>query len=162
MKRSSSKLICKASSMRNLNKLQYKLGFDLHIESVDKIIASSDSVVTWERATKVLSAMAKKLTGLASLISEAKFFHKKSLSSRRRRRAPATATASTAATSQSEKTPISSRPPRLSDSSRIQPRQFRTCSHGRLIASTWRLRDSSRLQSRQLQTCNHGRLNTST
>ena len=61
MKRSSSKLIGKASSMRNLNKLGYKFGFELHIESVDKIIASSDVVVTWERGAKILSTKAAKI-----------------------------------------------------------------------------------------------------
>lgn len=61
MKRSSSKLIGKASSMRNINKLGYKFGFELHIESVDKMIGSNDVVVTWERREKVLSTKPAKI-----------------------------------------------------------------------------------------------------
>lgn len=55
MKRSSSKLIVKAGSVRHINKLAYKFKFELHVESVDKLLGSSDVVVTWERGSKVLS-----------------------------------------------------------------------------------------------------------
>lgn len=61
MKRSSSKLISKAGSVRNINKLAYKFSFELHIESVDKMMGSSDVVVTWERGPKVLSTKPAKI-----------------------------------------------------------------------------------------------------
>lgn len=61
MKRSSSKLISKAGSVRNINKLAYKFSFELHIESVDKMMGSNDVVVTWERGSKLLSTKPAKI-----------------------------------------------------------------------------------------------------
>jgi N-terminal C2 in EEIG1 and EHBP1 proteins len=53
MKRSSSKLITRARSMRNLAKVPFKFKFDLLIETVDKLAASGDICVVWERNQKV-------------------------------------------------------------------------------------------------------------
>jgi hypothetical protein len=53
MKRSSSKLITRARSMRNMAKVPFKFKFDLIIETVDKLAASGDIVVVWERNQKV-------------------------------------------------------------------------------------------------------------
>lgn len=55
MKRSSSKLLSKVGSVRNLNKLGFKFKIDLVIESVDKILSNSDVCLTWERGNKVIS-----------------------------------------------------------------------------------------------------------
>lgn len=54
MKRSSSKLISKAGSVRNINKAGFKFNFELHVESVDKVMGPHDVVVTWERGSKLL------------------------------------------------------------------------------------------------------------
>lgn len=61
MKRSSSKLISKATSVRNLNKAGFKFNYELHIESVDKMMGSHDVVVTWERGPKVLVTKSAKI-----------------------------------------------------------------------------------------------------
>jgi N-terminal C2 in EEIG1 and EHBP1 proteins len=53
MKRSSSKLITRARSMRNLTKVPFQFKFDLLIETVDKLAASGDICVVWERNQKV-------------------------------------------------------------------------------------------------------------
>lgn len=50
--RSSSKLITRAKSVRNMGKVPFKFRFDFLIESVDKIAASGDVVVIWERNKK--------------------------------------------------------------------------------------------------------------
>lgn len=47
--RSSSMLISRARSVRNAAKVPFKFRFDLLIETVDKIAASGDIVVVWER-----------------------------------------------------------------------------------------------------------------
>lgn len=61
MKRSSSKLISKAGSVRNINKQGFKFKFELHVESVDKLTTSSDVCVTWERGSKLLSTKPAKV-----------------------------------------------------------------------------------------------------
>lgn len=53
MKRSSSKMITRARSMRGVAKLPFKFKFDLLIETVDKLAASGDICVVWERGQKV-------------------------------------------------------------------------------------------------------------
>eukprot|EP00173_Palmaria_palmata_P002157 Plantae.Rhodophyta-Palmaria_palmata.ctg2342.p1 GENE.Plantae.Rhodophyta-Palmaria_palmata.ctg2342~~Plantae.Rhodophyta-Palmaria_palmata.ctg2342.p1 ORF type:complete len:330 (+),score=87.18 Plantae.Rhodophyta-Palmaria_palmata.ctg2342:83-1072(+) len=53
MKRSSSKLITRARSMRNVAKTPFKFKFDILVETVDKLAASGDIVVVWERGQKV-------------------------------------------------------------------------------------------------------------
>lgn len=61
MKRSSSKLISKAGSVRNINKNGYKFRVQMQIESVDKVMSSSDVVITWERSNKVLASQPAKV-----------------------------------------------------------------------------------------------------
>lgn len=61
MKRSSSKLISKATSVRNLNKAGFKFNYELHIESVDKMMGPHDVVVTWERGQKLLGTRPAKV-----------------------------------------------------------------------------------------------------
>lgn len=53
MIRSSSKLIAKAGSVRNINKVGYRFKFALEIEHVTKMMGSSEVVVVWERGAKV-------------------------------------------------------------------------------------------------------------
>lgn len=53
MKRSSSKMITRARSMRGVAKVPFKFKFDLLIETVDKLAASGDICVVWERGQKV-------------------------------------------------------------------------------------------------------------
>lgn len=55
MKRSSSKLLSKAGSIRNINKVGFKFKIDLQIESVDHIVVSDDVCITWHRGNKLLS-----------------------------------------------------------------------------------------------------------
>ncbi|CAN8073217.1 unnamed protein product [Agarophyton chilense] len=50
MRRSSSKLITRARSLRNVSKVPFKFKFDLLIETVDKLAAQGDIVVIWERS----------------------------------------------------------------------------------------------------------------
>lgn len=52
MKRSSSKLITRARSVRNMGKVPFKFKFDLIIETVDKIAASGAVVVMLDRGVK--------------------------------------------------------------------------------------------------------------
>lgn len=52
MKRSSSKLITRARSVRNMGKVPFKFKFDIIIETVDKIAASGDVVVVLDRGAK--------------------------------------------------------------------------------------------------------------
>ncbi len=52
MKRSSSKLITRARSVRNMGKVSFKFKFDLIVETVDKIAASGDVVLVWDRGNK--------------------------------------------------------------------------------------------------------------
>lgn len=52
MMRSSSKLITRARSVRNVGKVPFKFRFDFLIETVEKIAASGDIVVIWERNHK--------------------------------------------------------------------------------------------------------------
>lgn len=61
MKRSSSKLISKAGSVRNINKAAFKFNYELQIESADKLMGSADVVVTWERGPKILSTKPAKI-----------------------------------------------------------------------------------------------------
>lgn len=61
MKRSSSKLISKAGSVRNINKSGFKFRVQMQIESVDKVMSSSDVVITWERSNKVLASQPAKV-----------------------------------------------------------------------------------------------------
>lgn len=61
MKRSSSKMITRARSMRNVAKVPFRFKFDLLIETVDKLAASGDIVVVWERGTKVDGTKAAKI-----------------------------------------------------------------------------------------------------
>ncbi|CAN8064992.1 unnamed protein product [Agarophyton chilense] len=61
MKRSSSKLISKAGSVRNINKQGFKFKFEVYIESVDKLTTASDVCVTWERGTKLLATRPTKV-----------------------------------------------------------------------------------------------------
>lgn len=50
MRRSSSKLITRARSVRNMGKVPFKFKFDLLVETVEKLAASGDVVVVWERS----------------------------------------------------------------------------------------------------------------
>lgn len=50
MRRSSSKLITRARSLRNVSKVPFKFKFDFLIETVDKLAAQGDIVVVWERS----------------------------------------------------------------------------------------------------------------
>lgn len=52
MKRSSSKLITRARSVRNMGKVPFKFKFDLIVETIDKIAASGDVVLVWDRGNK--------------------------------------------------------------------------------------------------------------
>lgn len=61
MKRSSSKLISKAGSVRNINKVGFKFNYELHIESVTQMLGSNDVVATWERGSKILSTRPAKI-----------------------------------------------------------------------------------------------------
>lgn len=61
MKRSSSKLITRARSVRNMAKVPFKFKFDLAIETVEKLAASGDIVVVWERNQKVESTKPAKI-----------------------------------------------------------------------------------------------------
>lgn len=55
MKRSGSKLIAKAGSVKNISKAGYRFDVSLAMESVDNMLGTSDVVCTWERGPKVLS-----------------------------------------------------------------------------------------------------------
>jgi N-terminal C2 in EEIG1 and EHBP1 proteins len=55
MKRSGSKLIAKAGSVKNIAKAGFRFSFELAIESVDNMLGSADVVCTWERGPKLLS-----------------------------------------------------------------------------------------------------------
>lgn len=55
MKRSGSKLIAKAGSVKNISKAGYRFSFELVLESCDNMLGNSDVVCTWERGPKVLS-----------------------------------------------------------------------------------------------------------
>jgi hypothetical protein len=61
MKRSSSKLITRAMSVRNMAKVPFKFKFELSIETVDKLAASGDIVVVWERNQKIESTKPAKI-----------------------------------------------------------------------------------------------------
>eukprot|EP00177_Eucheuma_denticulatum_P002328 GFKZ01004175.1.p2 GENE.GFKZ01004175.1~~GFKZ01004175.1.p2 ORF type:complete len:326 (+),score=61.15 GFKZ01004175.1:708-1685(+) len=50
MRRSSSKLITRARSVRNMGKVPFKFKFDLVVSSVEKLAASGDVVVVWDRS----------------------------------------------------------------------------------------------------------------
>lgn len=52
MRRSSSKLITRARSVRNMGKVPFRFTFEFKIESVEKLVASGDIVVVWERSQK--------------------------------------------------------------------------------------------------------------
>ncbi|KAI0562517.1 hypothetical protein FGB62_58g116 [Gracilaria domingensis] len=56
MRRSSSKLITRARSLRNVSKVPFKFKFDLLIETVDKLAAHGDVVVIWERSNNKVHA----------------------------------------------------------------------------------------------------------
>lgn len=53
MKKSSSKFILRASSVRNIAKVPFKFRFLLTVESVEKLTASGDVILVWERNQKV-------------------------------------------------------------------------------------------------------------
>lgn len=54
MRRSSSVLVTKARSVRNMGKAPFKFKFDLVVEHVEKLAASGDVIVVWERSpTKI-------------------------------------------------------------------------------------------------------------
>lgn len=53
MKKSSSKFILRASSVRNIAKVPFKFRFLLNVESVEKLTASGDVVLVWERNQKM-------------------------------------------------------------------------------------------------------------
>lgn len=61
MKRSSSKLITRARSVRNMGKVPFKFKFDLFIETVEKLAPSGDIVVVWERNGKAEATKAAKI-----------------------------------------------------------------------------------------------------
>jgi hypothetical protein len=61
MKRSSSKLITRAMSVRNMAKVPFKFKFELSIETVDKLAASGEIVVVWERNQKIESTKPAKI-----------------------------------------------------------------------------------------------------
>ncbi|PXF45533.1 hypothetical protein BWQ96_04735 [Gracilariopsis chorda] len=85
MKRSSSKLISKAGSVRNINKQGFKFKYEINFESVDKLTTTGDVCVTWERGPKLLATKpvrVDKQTRMAhfvgqSLVQEATLFKKK-------------------------------------------------------------------------------------
>lgn len=56
MRRSSSKLVIRARSVRNIGKVPFKFKFDFLIESVEKLPASGDVVVVLERSTNKVDA----------------------------------------------------------------------------------------------------------
>lgn len=56
MRRSSSKLITRARSIRNTGKVPFRFKFDLIIETVEKLTASGDIVVVWERGSNKFEA----------------------------------------------------------------------------------------------------------
>ena len=56
MRRSSSKLITRARSVRNMGKVPFKFKFDLLVETVEKLAASGDVVVVWERSNNKADA----------------------------------------------------------------------------------------------------------
>lgn len=58
MKRSSSKLIAKAGSMRNINKTGFRFTISLYIEAVEKVLSANEIVLVWERNAKVLTSKA--------------------------------------------------------------------------------------------------------
>lgn len=55
MKRSGSKLIAKAGSVKNISKAGYRFAFELVLESCDNMLGNSDVVCTWERGPKLLA-----------------------------------------------------------------------------------------------------------
>lgn len=62
MKRSQSKtILAKAGSMRNINKQGYKFHVSLTLESIDKILSSSEVVFSWERNNKILQTKPTKV-----------------------------------------------------------------------------------------------------
>ena len=61
MIRSSSKLITRAKGVRNMGKVPFKFRFDFLIETVEKIAASGDVVVIWERNHKCHSTAPAKI-----------------------------------------------------------------------------------------------------
>lgn len=61
MKRSGSKLLGKAGSIRNINKVGYKFNIKLHLESVDKVLSASEVFLSWERNDKVKVSKAVKV-----------------------------------------------------------------------------------------------------
>lgn len=54
MRRSSSKLITRARSVRHVGKVPFKFSFDFLIETVDRIAASGEIVVVWEKSNTKL------------------------------------------------------------------------------------------------------------
>jgi len=54
MIRSGSKLLKKGGSVRNINKVGSKFRISLEFETVTKILANADCVITWERKGTVL------------------------------------------------------------------------------------------------------------
>lgn len=61
MKRSSSKVITRARSLRNLNKQGFRFRFTLSFETVDKLLAMSDVVLSWERGAKAVCTRATRI-----------------------------------------------------------------------------------------------------
>lgn len=62
MRRSSSKMITRAQSLRSMGKVPFKFKFDFLVETVDKLAASGDVVVVWERSgTKIVGTKPAKV-----------------------------------------------------------------------------------------------------
>lgn len=69
MKRSGSKLIAKAASVKNINKLGFRFEFELQLESCDNILGSSEIVCTWERKAKLVHSAPYKVDKAKRLVN---------------------------------------------------------------------------------------------
>lgn len=85
MKRSGSKLIARAGSVKNISKSGYRFSFELVLQSCDSVLGNSEVVCTWQRGSKVVATepfriqKAKRLVAFdgATLQQEITLFKKK-------------------------------------------------------------------------------------
>lgn len=61
MMRSSSMLVTRARSVRNICKVPFKFRFELHADSVDRVVGSGDVVLVWFRPNRSLSSSPARL-----------------------------------------------------------------------------------------------------